>query len=565
MSSDWIPRRKGRRAAAKEDGIGEAPRRAAATARSDVHSAGFDGTDLGSLDPQLLAQLRALQDWAVKGGEADWLPLEPPEAVEQEREGRPGVAPPFVEAPRPAGPETGRLRPMIRRRVGEPPTRIPVARAATRHGRLGLPRAGLPTKAAMIPLLLLALAAASLRAPSRIPPVRAAAAPGASLSAAIATARDATSAQAAPWRSHHGPLTLRELAAAGKSGERGEDGSRGAAVPLLGPSRDAYPRTTVPESAGPRADAGMATALPPLDQAQSSAPAGQSPVTPAAPDIHGTLGSENAAGTGAGDASNAGDAASASNGAFAGEVPPQAGGASAAVAGSAAPAPSPSSPTSPPPPSSPPPASPAPKAAPEIQPPASPPPLSAAAGEAAPSRRTRRGRVALLQLDPVQRPRGELRRPAGLSGRWVIQDVVRSTTYPPYRQLRLTYRVALRQVGERVSGDGEKWEENGRPLPRARRTPIHLAGNVVGSEVRVRFTEQGARRASEGSFRWHLSPGGDRFTGTFAGEAANARGSSAAARLANDPPPHPVARAYAFVRHLAQSVRTRLHAAHPSP
>jgi hypothetical protein len=123
-------------------------------------------------------------------------------------------------------------------------------------------------------------------------------------------------------------------------------------------------------------------------------------------------------------------------------------------------------------------------------------------------------------------------RPAeDLNGSWEIRNVVNSTSYPGYRGLRLTYRIVLRQDGERIFGDGEKWAENDRRIPAAERTPIHVSGEVVGREVRVQFTERSSRRVSAGSFRWRLSPDGGSFSGTFASSAADSRGSSAAVRL----------------------------------
>jgi len=128
--------------------------------------------------------------------------------------------------------------------------------------------------------------------------------------------------------------------------------------------------------------------------------------------------------------------------------------------------------------------------------------------------------------EPIRSPRAD-----DLNGSWEIQNVVSSTSHPAYRGFRLTYRIVLRQDGEQISGDGEKWAENGRRIPAAQRTPIHLSGEMVGREVRVRFTEQGERHDSAGSFRWRLSADGTSFTGTFASDAAASRGVSAAVRL----------------------------------
>ncbi len=135
---------------------------------------------------------------------------------------------------------------------------------------------------------------------------------------------------------------------------------------------------------------------------------------------------------------------------------------------------------------------------------------------------------------------------------------MRSTSYSPFLRLRLTYRVVLRQDGDRIFGDGEKWEENGRRLPPAQRTPIHLAGQVTGREIRLRFTEQGRRRDSAGSLRWRLAPAGDRFAGSFASDAASTSGTSAASRLPKGAP-RPPTRAPGFVRRIVMVVKKAFH------
>jgi hypothetical protein len=132
---------------------------------------------------------------------------------------------------------------------------------------------------------------------------------------------------------------------------------------------------------------------------------------------------------------------------------------------------------------------------------------------------------------PAASPAPRRRQGENLNGSWEIRNVVNSTSVAGYRGLRLTYRILLRQEGGRISGDGEKWAENDRRIPAAQRTPIHVSGEVVGREVRVRFTERGSRRVSAGSFRWRLAPDGGSFSGTFASNAADSRGSSAAVRL----------------------------------
>jgi penicillin-binding protein 1A len=119
---------------------------------------------------------------------------------------------------------------------------------------------------------------------------------------------------------------------------------------------------------------------------------------------------------------------------------------------------------------------------------------------------------------------------ADVSGWWEVTNSVDDTSDPDSRGLRLTYRIDLRQQGSQVSGDGERWAENGVPLPDGQRTSIHLTGAVRGRQVRLQFVEQASRRISGGSFRWRLAGSGERMAGTFA-SGADARGSSSATRL----------------------------------
>jgi hypothetical protein len=120
---------------------------------------------------------------------------------------------------------------------------------------------------------------------------------------------------------------------------------------------------------------------------------------------------------------------------------------------------------------------------------------------------------------------------ADLSGRWEITNVIHSTSYPTYRGLRLIYHLSLRQEGNRVVGEGEKWAENGQPIPANGRSPIQVTGEVVGREVRLHFTERGSRRSSDGNFHWRLAPGGQALDGNFISTAASSSGSSSAVRV----------------------------------
>jgi hypothetical protein len=125
--------------------------------------------------------------------------------------------------------------------------------------------------------------------------------------------------------------------------------------------------------------------------------------------------------------------------------------------------------------------------------------------------------------------------PVNLTGEWMITHTVVETSYPPYRDLRLGFRVAVHQDGAAFTGTGEKSLENGRPIPAAARSPIRLQGRVVdGSVIEATFQEDGRSRRTQGQFRLTLR---DRhhLTGTFASTAANARGASQWRRAAAQP------------------------------
>lgn len=118
-----------------------------------------------------------------------------------------------------------------------------------------------------------------------------------------------------------------------------------------------------------------------------------------------------------------------------------------------------------------------------------------------------------------------------LSGWWEMTNTIQSTNYAQYKGLRLGYRLQLEQDGDRISGRGQKWSENGRTLPSSARTPITVTGRVEGGTVRLQFTERGAKRSSGGSFSWELSADRTALRGSFESSAAATSGRSVAYRM----------------------------------
>jgi 1A family penicillin-binding protein len=118
---------------------------------------------------------------------------------------------------------------------------------------------------------------------------------------------------------------------------------------------------------------------------------------------------------------------------------------------------------------------------------------------------------------------------ANLGGWWQVTNAG-DATGAEARGAR-TYRIALRQEGARVSGEGEEWEEDGRRLAAGARTRIELSGSIAGREVRLRYTERGPGGTASGTIVWRLAGGGDELSGAFSIAGADARGASSAVRL----------------------------------
>jgi hypothetical protein len=113
-----------------------------------------------------------------------------------------------------------------------------------------------------------------------------------------------------------------------------------------------------------------------------------------------------------------------------------------------------------------------------------------------------------------------------LTGEWTILNTIVETSYPPFQQLQLGFRLHIQQDGQAFHGVGEKQRENGLPIPMAARRPIRIWGTITnGTVISATFQEEGSARSITGSFRLHRQDR-HRLTGTFVSTAAKARGPS---------------------------------------
>ena len=121
-------------------------------------------------------------------------------------------------------------------------------------------------------------------------------------------------------------------------------------------------------------------------------------------------------------------------------------------------------------------------------------------------------------------------RTPNLTGTWKVINTVEKTSYKPFANLRIGYRLTFNQKGTDFTAMGEKVLENGRTLPTAGRTVIDLTGTFEGETFQARFVEKGARRKTTGMFLWKVENDGTLMKGTFVSTAADSSGTSVATK-----------------------------------
>lgn len=121
-----------------------------------------------------------------------------------------------------------------------------------------------------------------------------------------------------------------------------------------------------------------------------------------------------------------------------------------------------------------------------------------------------------------------------LSGLWRFESETQSTSYNPYRGMKLTYLVLLWQEGHTIHGSGEKVQEdiNGtvRTYTGAQRSRIEIRGHLTRryftkSEVVLHFNEQGEKRQSSTMQALRITGTGT-MEGTYASTIANSSGAT---------------------------------------
>jgi transcriptional regulator with XRE-family HTH domain len=120
--------------------------------------------------------------------------------------------------------------------------------------------------------------------------------------------------------------------------------------------------------------------------------------------------------------------------------------------------------------------------------------------------------------------------PIDVSGRWALTNRLEPARSGGDRSFNRGFRLELQQRGNRVSGSGQQWMENGRSIPVHNRPSIRVEGTVSGRRLELNVTDRGTGRSSAGKFVMNVT-GEGMLRGRFVGTAANARGMSLARRM----------------------------------
>jgi len=146
-----------------------------------------------------------------------------------------------------------------------------------------------------------------------------------------------------------------------------------------------------------------------------------------------------------------------------------------------------------------------------------------ARGPVSPSAAANAGTARLPEPEPRVDSGASASTVADLSGEWMLNTEVESSSLSTYEGLQLSYRLQLEQRGNSLRGSGRKVLENGKTIRGDGQTPITLQGTVDGDRLRLTFTERGARRPSSGTFVLNRE-GTDGLRGRFSSNAARSTG-----------------------------------------
>ena len=111
-----------------------------------------------------------------------------------------------------------------------------------------------------------------------------------------------------------------------------------------------------------------------------------------------------------------------------------------------------------------------------------------------------------------------------IAGEWYLKFTVVSSSYQPYIGEIHTQKLFLTQSDKNITGEGEKWEYNGKLLSFDSHRKVEYIGTINGSEFKATYKLYGKLRESSGTICLKVSSDGKAVEGTFSGSAGNSKG-----------------------------------------
>lgn len=110
-----------------------------------------------------------------------------------------------------------------------------------------------------------------------------------------------------------------------------------------------------------------------------------------------------------------------------------------------------------------------------------------------------------------------------IAGEWNLNLQILSTSYDPYQDSKVEYKIYIFQNKKSIQGKGEKWSFNEVELPSSQHDPIELNGIISNNKLPLFFKLKGSRRETVGIFNMKILNNNE-MIGTFSTTGANAKG-----------------------------------------
>ena len=111
-----------------------------------------------------------------------------------------------------------------------------------------------------------------------------------------------------------------------------------------------------------------------------------------------------------------------------------------------------------------------------------------------------------------------------ISGKWKLKFVVNKCNHKEFVGDSHTQITVFNQTDKAITGKGEKWEYNGKPLSFEMHRKVEYAGTIEGNKLKAIYVLHGRDRDSEGSISVVVEDDGKTIKGTYSGTIGNDSG-----------------------------------------